>query len=183
MTDTDGPYSLLPIEGGEVRLLLGAEDDPATVDNCDGFVDGVDGSTKSFTIMTLAAIDRVMSRWESSGEGGSGSHLRVPDLIVLRSGGIDKIAAAVEDLVDELPPIVLEHDEGTACCRTMQSQLTWACPDHPDLVDCPDSLFARQQDGTVGLRIHDGGSSMTMINACPWCGTPVSTLGDLGRSE
>ena len=43
-------------------MLLGAEDDPATVDNCDGFVDGVDGSTKSFTIMTLAAIDGIQNK-------------------------------------------------------------------------------------------------------------------------
>lgn len=38
-----------------------------------------------------------------------GAHFRVPDLVILREGGVRSVAAAVEDLAQELPAI--EADE------------------------------------------------------------------------
>lgn len=59
------------------------------------------------------------------------------------------------------------------CCETMGTQLALVCPDHAEPADCPDSLVARWPNGIVGLRIHDGGASISEIFYCPWCGTPV----------
>ena len=47
ITNVDSPYSRLPVESGEVRLLLGAKDDPAMVDNCDR---PIEGSTKGLRL-------------------------------------------------------------------------------------------------------------------------------------
>ena len=52
-----------------------------------------------------------MDPWQVSSEEGSGRYLLVPDLIVLRAGGVDEIVPAVEDLADELP--VLTEWDGT----------------------------------------------------------------------
>jgi hypothetical protein len=42
--------------------------------------------------------------------------------------------------------------------------------DLPDPVDDPDSLIGYfRSTGDYGIRIHDGGSSMIVIDFCPWC--------------
>jgi hypothetical protein len=61
-------------------------------------------------VLTLAEVERLMTKWQQSGESMSGAHLRVPDLVILRSGGVDSIVAAVEDLAEELPVIELSED-------------------------------------------------------------------------
>jgi hypothetical protein len=110
VTRADDAYLRVATAIGEVRILLGGED-PAIVENCDGFIHSPSGEVRSFTAMTLMEIDRVMQKWEASGESLSGAHLRVPDLVVLRSGGVDSVVAAVVDLAAELPVIVLDSDE------------------------------------------------------------------------
>ncbi len=54
----------------------------------------------------------------------------------------------------------------------------WAnhtCAQHQDLFQCPDHLvnFDRS-NGTYGLIIHDGGSSVVSISHCPWCGANLA---------
>ena len=110
--------------GGQVLVLLGAEDDPATVENCDGHVLLDDGSHRTFTALTVAEISRLMARWESTGEEGGGAYLRIPDLVVLRSGGVDNIVAAVRALTEELPVVVSEdvpHSRGGVGTSAAQS--------------------------------------------------------------
>jgi hypothetical protein len=100
------PYLHLATARGEVRLLLGGED-PNTVENIDGFISLDDGTTRTFTALTLAEVDRAMKKWEHSGECLAGGYFQVPDLIIIRVGGIKNVLAAVEDAADELPAIEL----------------------------------------------------------------------------
>lgn len=56
------------------------------------------------------------------------------------------------------------------CCPTMVEELGRTCSMHePD--DCPDSLVVRLSNENIGIRIHDGSCSVSVINYCPWCGT------------
>jgi hypothetical protein len=57
------------------------------------------------------------------------------------------------------------------CCEAMTDQANWRCDQHTDPFDCPDALIrftAKFQE--YGLIIHDGGTSCSGIEFCPWCG-------------
>jgi hypothetical protein len=108
VTVSGDPYVRVETASGEVRLLLGEDDDPATVENCDGFIAYTDGTVRSFSALTVAEVDRLLRRWEQTGESRAGA-LRVPDLVVLRTGGIDSIVAAVEEVVRDLPIVEIER--------------------------------------------------------------------------
>lgn len=71
MTSADDPYLRIEIPLGEIRILLGGED-PDTVENIEGLVDLSDGTTRTFTALTLAEVDRLMKKWERSGESSWG---------------------------------------------------------------------------------------------------------------
>lgn len=60
------------------------------------------------------------------------------------------------------------------CCDTMRRQLDWSCRVHVDPFDCGDALvwFMPKYD-EFGLIIHDGGSSVSVIAFCPWCGVQL----------
>jgi hypothetical protein len=62
---------------------------------------------------------------------------------------------------------------GEFCCRWMREDLERTCEQHPDRLDCPDALIHRQSDGSYGIIIHDGGSSVARILVCPWCGSDL----------
>jgi len=57
------------------------------------------------------------------------------------------------------------------CCDEMRRQIAWHCSDHADPFECPDALV-RYSDrfDEYGLIIHDGGTSVSVIHFCPWCG-------------
>ena len=58
-----------------------------------------------------------------------------------------------------------------ACCGMMAAQLAVA-RDVPDPASDPDSLIGYfGSTGDYGIRIHDGGTSMIVIDFCPWCRT------------
>lgn len=60
------------------------------------------------------------------------------------------------------------------CCDTMTLQLTHRCDQHPDPFDCADNLiFYSAQLDEYGIIIHDGGSSYSVIQYCPWCGVKL----------
>jgi hypothetical protein len=54
----------------------------------------------------------------------------------------------------------------------MKSWLDRQCPQH-DKYECADHLLDRHRDGTIGILIKDGGTSMILINFCPWCGVSL----------
>ncbi len=111
MNERFDPYLRVPVPGGQVLILLAAKDDPATVENCDGHVLLEDGTRRTFTALTVAEISRLMAKWQTTGEEGGGAYLRVADLVVLRSGGVDNIVAAVWALADDLPSVTLSDEE------------------------------------------------------------------------
>lgn len=62
------------------------------------------------------------------------------------------------------------------CCERMDSAINnWKvhCLEHKHAFDCPDALVIHLESGTYGLPYHDGGSSVNVINFCPWCGSNV----------
>ena len=67
----------------------------------------------------------------------------------------------------------------------MAAQLDVKCDQHaPE--DCPDVLIGYfSSTGDYGLRVHDGGSSMVIVDFRPWCGTKLrpTTRGPLVRSK
>jgi hypothetical protein len=57
------------------------------------------------------------------------------------------------------------------CCGTMKYQLNLRCDQHPDPLDCVDQLiYYSPKADQYGIIIHDGGSSFSVIQYCPWCG-------------
>lgn len=57
-------------------------------------------------------------------------------------------------------------------CAHIAHQVTQRCAQHPDPQDCPDVLVRRLPgSGAYGLPIRDGGSAVSVIRYCPWCGT------------
>jgi hypothetical protein len=59
------------------------------------------------------------------------------------------------------------------CCRWMRKDLDQTCEMHPHRSDCPDALIQRWDNGTYGIIIHDGGSTISHILVCPWCGSDL----------
>lgn len=60
------------------------------------------------------------------------------------------------------------------CCETMQAQLQQTCSTGiHDKYECPDQVVHRWADGRTGIHIKDGGTSMLVMNFCPWCGTDI----------
>jgi hypothetical protein len=63
------------------------------------------------------------------------------------------------------------------CCGVMAAELERECTDHPEPFDCPDHIvYYSKQLYEYGILIHDGGSSYSLINYCPWCGTKLASL-------
>ncbi|WP_414737972.1 DUF6980 family protein [Gemmata algarum] len=63
----------------------------------------------------------------------------------------------------------------THCCEDMRREVERVCEVHPDRFSCPDCFVhyspTRQ---SYGLIVHDGGSSVSRIRFCPWCGAGLS---------
>lgn len=68
---------------------------------------------------------------------------------------------------------------GKYCCERMAYDLQQTCAHHHDRNECPDALIAEVRGG-FGLIIHDGSNSTIEIAFCPWCGTHLPPIGDLG---
>ncbi|MGP4805674.1 DUF6980 family protein [Agrobacterium cavarae] len=73
-----------------------------------------------------------------------------------------------------MQPLGKDH---SFCCEAMRQDLTQVCDIHPHREDCADALIGII-DGDYGILIHDGGSSMSQISYCPWCGTKLPTSSD-----
>jgi len=70
------------------------------------------------------------------------------------------------------------------CCGVMESELGRECADHADAFDCPDRVvYYSKELGEYGIPIHDGGSSYSVINYCPWCGTKLPTAPTEDQAE
>jgi hypothetical protein len=89
---------VVEIFAGMAEFMLGAEDDPASVEDVDAVITLDDSTRWSATFLTLDAIARILDRWKASGERLGGSYFSCPDLLIVRSGGIP----AMTDVLDEL---------------------------------------------------------------------------------
>jgi ribosomal protein S27AE len=66
----------------------------------------------------------------------------------------------------------------------MTEAVTSICPDHKDRFDCPDCLIHYiKETQEYGIIIHDGGTSFTVIQFCPWCGKTLFTDKSLKRKR
>lgn len=60
------------------------------------------------------------------------------------------------------------------CCITMAEKILDGIKENgQDEYDNPDVIIRKWENGTYGIPIHDGGSSMVQIVYCPWCGTEL----------
>jgi hypothetical protein len=82
------PLLRVQLDDGMAVFLLGAEDDPDTVENVDVEVTSADGSRWSATVMTPAEIGRIMARWASSGESLGGRYFQCDDLLIVTRPGL-----------------------------------------------------------------------------------------------
>ena len=62
-------------------------------------------------------------------------------------------------------------DYSSYCCVTMAHHIYDSIDDDGEIkYDDHDIIINKWKDGTFGIPIHDGGSSIVKINFCPWCG-------------
>ncbi|MEV4637673.1 hypothetical protein AB0J80_10005 [Actinoplanes sp. NPDC049548] len=91
----------IDLGGAVLTLFLGVEDDEATLDSVDALVTYPDGSRFAATILTLAALDKVMRGHEATGECLGGRYFQSHDLVVMRRGGLDEIVELVRKLIEK----------------------------------------------------------------------------------
>lgn len=69
----------------------------------------------------------------------------------------------------------VNFDYSDYCCVTLAYHISKSLNDsgeiqHEDF----DVIINKWNDGSFGIPIHDGGSSIVKINFCPWCGTKLN---------
>ncbi|MBW8799133.1 MAG: hypothetical protein JF597_37890 [Streptomyces sp.] len=101
-----------------VTYVLGLEDDADTVEDVDAVIRARDGKGWTATFMTPRKIAEVMDHRSTTGECAGGLYLRIPDLVVIREGGLDAMTRALVDLfgeygldTDVLPRFDADEDE------------------------------------------------------------------------
>lgn len=100
-----------------VTYVLGLDDDADTAEDIDAIISTPDGRKRwTASFMTPRKIAEVMDRWSTTGECAGGLYLRIPDLVIIREGGLDAMTRALVDLFGEfgmdtnvLP--CFEHDD------------------------------------------------------------------------
>ncbi|MFB8249214.1 hypothetical protein ACFC5X_29785 [Streptomyces sp. NPDC055952] len=101
-----------------VTYILGLEDDADTVEDVDAIIRARDGKGWTASFMTPRKIAEVMDRWSTTGECADGLYLQIPDLVIVREGGLEAMTRALVDLfgeygmdTDVLPRIADDEDE------------------------------------------------------------------------
>ncbi|MFD5542867.1 hypothetical protein ACFWIJ_34905 [Streptomyces sp. NPDC127079] len=101
-----------------VTYVLALDDDAATVEDTDAVIHSRDGKGWTATFMTPRKITEVMHDRSTTGECADGLYLRIPDLVVVREGGLDAMTRALVDLfgtygmdTDVLPRFTVDEDE------------------------------------------------------------------------
>ncbi|MEQ8142612.1 hypothetical protein [Streptomyces sp. OP7] len=101
-----------------VTYVLALDDDPDTVEDVDAVVRARGGKGWTATLMTPRKIAEVLDERAVTGESANGPHLRIPDLVVVREGGLDTMTGALVDLFSKhgmdtefLPSFHDEEDE------------------------------------------------------------------------
>lgn len=95
----DGPYYRARAEGFEALFLPSPDEVLDEVCNVDVEVRLPDGSRWSATIFTLAEVDRLMKRWEESGEAAGGRCFWCSDGLIVRGPGIQSMVSVIAELL------------------------------------------------------------------------------------
>ncbi|GJM19338.1 MAG: hypothetical protein DHS20C14_15510 [Phycisphaeraceae bacterium] len=67
-----------------------------------------------------------------------------------------------------------ETSEPPHCCGAMKQHLQFRCGTHADPYECPDTTFHyNPRFREHGIIVHDGGTSMIVIEYCPFCGAKL----------
>lgn len=75
-------------------------------------------------------------------------------------------------LIDKLNQASFEYEK--YCCLKMSDNIFESFDKNGDInYDNPDVIINEWTSGTIGIPIHDGGTSMIEINFCPWCGSKL----------
>ncbi|MBQ1030372.1 hypothetical protein ABZ388_15350 [Micromonospora parva] len=96
----NSPLTKVQLNGAEAVFMLGADDDADTVENVDVEVTLDDKSRWSATFLTLTEIQRLMERWEATGECFAGAYFQCADLVIVDQGGIVAATNLLRRLVD-----------------------------------------------------------------------------------
>ncbi|WP_331453687.1 hypothetical protein [Streptomyces sp. SS162] len=83
-----------------VTYVLALDDDANTVEDVDAVVRG-DGNVWTATFMTPRKIAEAMDDRTGTGACAGGPHLRIPDLVIVREGGLEAMTRALVDLFAE----------------------------------------------------------------------------------
>jgi hypothetical protein len=61
-----------------------------------------------------------------------------------------------------------------SCCEEMSGHLKNSFDENGEIRHGdPDVVINVWKDGTYGIPIHDGGTSVIVIRYCPWCGSQL----------
>lgn len=109
----DSSYYVFRTSAFDAMFLVGGGEEPDEVDNVDVEVRYPDSSRWSATMFTLDEVDRIMRRWESTGECAGGSYFAVPDGLIVREPGVRKMAAVLIAMHDsgELKSYLMRLDD------------------------------------------------------------------------
>ena len=67
------------------------------------------------------------------------------------------------------------------CCADMAAALEFACAQHADPFECPDTVLVfHELFQEYGIPVRDGGISYLVISNCPFCG---ARLPESGRND
>ncbi|MER6267883.1 hypothetical protein [Streptomyces sp900105755] len=101
-----------------VTYVLALDDDADTVEDVDAVIRARDGKGWTATLMTPRKVAGVMDHRSATGEYADGLYLRIPDLVIVREGGLDAMTRALVDLfgtygmdTDVLPRFEADDDE------------------------------------------------------------------------
>ncbi|MGR4848730.1 hypothetical protein [Streptomyces sp. LARHCF252] len=84
-----------------VTYVLALDDDADTVEDVDAVIRARGGKGWTATFMTLRKIAEGMDDRSTTGECADGLYLRIPDLVIVREGGLDAMTRALVDLFGE----------------------------------------------------------------------------------
>lgn len=81
-----------------VTYVLALDDEADTIEDVDAVIRDRNGKRWTATCMTPRKITEVLDDRSTTGESADGLYLRIPDLVVVREGGLDAMTRALVDL-------------------------------------------------------------------------------------
>ena len=95
----DGPFYRVRRDTYEISFVPKASEDLDCVCNVDMWVTFTDGYRWSGTVFTLSEVQRLLLRWQETGEALIGKYFAVWDGLIVRDAGIDAMVNVIDHLV------------------------------------------------------------------------------------